>query len=458
MRERPERYPLEAFLGAPDALLAEFRAGLTLIEQASHAGDDNVRAAKALAHFRTAREQTDIARWVGLADYHSAIALLLADQIDDGARFADRAAASLADARSHMLVGHIALQRRDWPVAFAALERAAELGLPSASAALSLLYTLNQQAEPALEHANAATAAHANVGAGLVELCLWQAKLALGLPVSECVFFSPPPLSPETRLTLSSIQLAPVFLSDDFHDADVVIFMMVDARYFGVYALPAMLSIAEHDPHLAVHVHIVNPAADTLEVAKRLQALAPRLRFRITSEEKYLPNTDAVALYCSCYRFLVLASVMESEEQGRTYWSVDADSLLIRPVPGDAFSFGDSPVGLRIFDHEPIWQRYCAASVCIKPTPAGMAFLRHVVWFIWAHLSSQRYRWFLDQAALHYAAQLLPPHALSPTLCALIETDETVLLTAAGIEKHDSETTYNQARRGYLAQISQMRA
>jgi len=429
------------------------KRGFGLLQAAN--GGDNVDAAlldEARALFVNAQQRATAPAHKGFACFYVAVSLLMAKDVSKALPYADSAVALLPQATCFYVRAHIALSMRKWAAAYTWLSRAADAGHAHAIAMLAVLYALEDMPDKALQYAEAAKRLGVELGTGFVELSLWYARAESGLPVDDCVFFASGE-PPQDAASLPPNQSIELFQTTGAQQTDTVLFTMVDAGYFEQYAIPLVKSIAEHDPSVAVHIHIVNPAATTVALAAQATAASPGLALRITAETAHLPTTNAVAMCCSCVRFIRLLQFMEADAARLPYLVIDADSLLRRPLPKMQDLLGQSDVGVRIFEHEPAWQRYCAASVAVRHTDSGMSFLRYVAWYIWTHLAIDRGRWFLDQVALFQAAKRTKINPLPKAMCDIEDTPDTILLTAAGLEKLDPATRFNQLRLAYLQQL-----
>jgi hypothetical protein len=171
-----------------------------------------------------------------------------------------------------------------------------------------------------------------------------------------------------------------------------------DPGYLRRFAPLYIQSAARHGGDCNVHLHIVSPAADDLDWARR-QAGEFRPRLSVSTEVYTGPDARA---YYALARFVRGAQLLEFYQ--RPILITDIDAAFTGAV--DAFLGANSgPVGLRFkrrdFHAHP-WNTVQAGAVLLRPTEEGVSFARDVSTVASRLFSQRRGRdvWFIDQNVL----------------------------------------------------------
>ncbi len=182
---------------------------------------------------------------------------------------------------------------------------------------------------------------------------------------------------------------------------DMVVLASCDHRYLRRYVPAWLASIARHAPGAAVHLHLVDPAADDPAWLVGIAGpLAPRLTI---SAERYRGG-DARAWYAAA-RFVRLAERLETSAV--PVLCADVDAVLATPLAPelqDRDAVLMSKPGYRAHP----WHAIQAGAVLVAPTAGGRRFARAlgaVTAGIFARQAAGL--WYADQNALFAVHRLL---------------------------------------------------
>ncbi len=271
-----------------------------------------------------------------------------------------------------------------------------------AHAAMALIHTLARHWPEAEGEARAATARKGQLGAGLVDLCLMAATFEQGRPVEGAFDFGSIGLDGAAAIGPALEHLPPIDEGEMRQPAhkNWCLFVAADSGYVRPHLVPLLLSMIEAGIGAGVHVHLYNPAADTMPLIDAVRAkLAPRpltiSRETVDTARYYAKNTYySSARFCRLFQFVRATNVPTLMVDADSLWRADPSAML-------AALHATADIGLCRIDAQPPWARIVGRVVYAVPGTAGADFLRRVALFIADNFRKGTARWFLDQVALH---------------------------------------------------------
>ena len=185
-------------------------------------------------------------------------------------------------------------------------------------------------------------------------------------------------------------------------DRELVVFASCDSRYFAKYIDAFANSTAKACTQAILHVHVVDPTADTEIQAADIRRRHPGLPFILTSEASPADLDDKTRrVYFACARFLRLPELLEHYR--RPVLMLDIDSVILRdisPLLAQAkLELADLALVFGI-PREP-WSRLWADILLAAPTAKSLAFLDQTARYIAHFFRRGTAAWFLDQVALY---------------------------------------------------------
>lgn len=171
-------------------------------------------------------------------------------------------------------------------------------------------------------------------------------------------------------------------------------FVSCDARYWKLFCVPLLRSIAHHAPGAHVHVHLMSPSVD---VAGDLNGVELKLTATFEDPTPFLAATSCtLANYCSAVRLVRFAEALEQAEGPLCI--MDVDALAYRD-PLSVFSL-DADLALRARAGRLEAVHHFSACLIVA-RPAAVAYFRCVADIIRGAIHAPW--WGLDQYALHSA-------------------------------------------------------
>ncbi|MEI8394278.1 MAG: hypothetical protein WCF85_06045 [Rhodospirillaceae bacterium] len=384
--------------------------------------------------------------------------------IDSVAGHDDRVGAGLARSLAaapdcgeyHHFAGSLAVRTREIAAAIGHFEDAVRLdpGLGPAWAALALLHGLSGDWAQAEEPARLALAAGCELGPSLIDYCLMFALHYQGKPVTGPFLLPGAGGVSEPALARLLARLPAVDFGGSppwANDAEPTVFVCCDSVYLAQHAVPLALSLAACGAAGRLHIHVINPEPGD---AARLDALSVRLidiPLTRSFETVEMACFGAPAVYYSCARFCRFYQFIKAS--GRPALMVDAD-VLFRQPPGKAIVGADFDIALLDNPGGPPWERFIAGAVYCAATPAALAFLTRVGFFIGQNLIARKGRWFMDQIALTLAFEAAGPDLRvrswsSARMFDLTHGPDSILWTVTRFKSDDDP--YNRYKRALLS-------
>ena len=322
----------------------------------------------------------------------------------------DSSLASLMEASSHRphdsrllySTGLVMLRRGDVDAAAEFFEQATlhDETLGQAWAALAIIRALEQD-HARCEHASRQALDNGvELDGKLVRLALMQSTYRLGKPVEGACDFSV--LGQESQAVIEHLlPLFPPVSQEAFvhpDDGRPIIFLYADHTYVVEHAVALVLSISATHSHCRIHLHVANPGRHLQSLLQRLSVVVSGIPLVVSTETVPAKQFASPGVYFSCMRFVRFHQLLECNKQPVILLDVD---LLARKNPLELLDdYPGVDVVLAEAEFDPLWGRFFAGAVAIRPTTGGLAFARQVASLILTNLHKQTGRWFLDQIAL----------------------------------------------------------
>ncbi len=188
-------------------------------------------------------------------------------------------------------------------------------------------------------------------------------------------------------------------------DGPPVVLCCGDAKYFHRYSIAQILSLHETSPGLDIHIHVVDPVADTLSDCERLRAICSSRRMTFSFEYGDERRRMLQRVYYACVRYCVASELRRRTR--RAIVVTDADMLVRSDLNGLLNQSASSDVALVSFPFNMFANRFSAALVSLQSTSEAGRFAAHVEAMIVQNLFGPSPTWLLDQAALYCSAVTL---------------------------------------------------
>jgi len=190
------------------------------------------------------------------------------------------------------------------------------------------------------------------------------------------------------------------------HRKKTTLLVACDKRYYFEHALALIYSVYETNRDtLDVHVHIYN--CDD-ELQQHVQSLARALpELHISSTNEVVESQPGLNVHYASRRFIFLRHALETFETPVV--ALDADNLVRRSWSDVHTELGHAPFILSNDENSPPWEEVFGGFVYAEPNPVTLHYFDIVARFIDENLRVQNVRWFLDQVALSFALNSLPP-------------------------------------------------
>ena len=377
----------------------------------------------------------------------------------------DAAIASLAEATRYLpgeprliySTGLIELRRGQVEVATEYFERAvaADGSLGQAWAALAVIRALEQ------DHCRCEVAARRALACGvlldgeLVNVALLQATYRQGKPAEGCCDLAS--LVEESGALIERLlPRFPAVAQEAMRhpdDGQPILFLYADQVYLERHAVGLMLSLAAVRPRCRIHLHVANPGEKLQAILQHLEPCLEGMPLVVSTET--VPATLSVSpgVYHSCMRFVRFLQVLECNRHPAILLDVD---LLARRDPLQLFKdHPEADVVLAQAEFDPLWGEIFGGMVAVRPTEAGLSFVRRVAGMILDNFDKGTSRWFLDQIALsvcHDQSQNEVRFARvpKPAVASRIFAPEAYFSSVVNEQKH-AENQHNQYKRDLLA-------
>lgn len=268
-------------------------------------------------------------------------------------------------------------------------------------AVLALLYTLNQDWQPALAAGYVARNLGSEAFPGANDLCILAAQFGTGTPCAELdpVFdWSAFTAAVHGSSHLEDLPRLEGIPFAQYPDNSLVYFIACDPTYFFEYGIALACSIRETTHRSLIHFHIYNPTAELWSALPGLRTRLVPLTLSLTWELVDYDRFGGKSFYCIFARFSRLYQLLVSATAGIRVVMLDADSL-VRSDLAPALA-GGREIGLAHAEHEPVWHRYLGGFTTFRASPAALQFLHELSTFLTTNLATGQARAYLDQIAL----------------------------------------------------------
>jgi tetratricopeptide (TPR) repeat protein len=348
------------------------------------------------------------------------------------------------------------------------LEKSTDLSpeLGAARASLAMIYTICRAWEQGLRHARVAVAAGAEMQGCVVDMCLSACSLNLKLPPEGSTRFEALregyPYTPQDALAYFP-QVASSSLDHSSHDR-MVVFTSCDSGYFLKHGLALACSVDAHSPGYAMHIHIMNPSAESLLALGKLKAAMKHTKLLHSSE------TFDVRRYCRFPHFYYvdvrdcrLYQLVRANPH--RFLKLDTDMLVMKPLSAIA----------PIMDHDvllashqewcvPYWELALGGFQCYRRSPGSLRVLTDLCMLCFDNVLTRRHRWFSNELYMahlcdKYRGDVDIAFADAKSCCDLEHGPDSVIwaittekLSSAGYLKKKHELLRTYGLENYIAE------
>lgn len=196
------------------------------------------------------------------------------------------------------------------------------------------------------------------------------------------------------------------WLIEKTHREKTTVLVACDKRYYFEHALALIYSVYETNRDtLDVHLHIYNCDDELQQHVQNLARALPELHISLTSE--VVESQPGLNVHYACRRFIFLRHALDAFET--PVLALDADCLVRRRWEEVHSEVGNARFILTRNDNSPLWEQVLGGFVYAEADPVTLRYFDIVARFIDENLRAQNVRWFLDQVALSFALDYLPP-------------------------------------------------
>jgi hypothetical protein len=207
------------------------------------------------------------------------------------------------------------------------------------------------------------------------------------------------------------------------NDSTALFFLCCDARYFNMYAAPAIGSaLAKGGITLACHVHVVNPDSEVLAQETNIRARHPGGAISFSHDTIDLSSRSEAErkVYYSCRRYQLLPAILR--RVSGPIIVADVDQVVVGGLASVISSIDHGDVALIMPDglsrYNPL-AMISASAVVTRDSPGARTYFDLVGAYIDHCLAHDLWIWHLDQAALYGAYAMLQANGREIRFCEL---------------------------------------
>jgi len=201
--------------------------------------------------------------------------------------------------------------------------------------------------------------------------------------------------------------------------ASYVVYVGCTAEYFLKYGIVFVNSYAANSASGSLlHLHIVNPNEGFSNALAGISRRFPALNLAVTAERAPIDaasDPGNARSYYAAARFIQLAGFLEHYR--KPMLSFDVDAVVEAPLERIVDYVGNQDLGLVL--REPVdspWWDIIAFILCVRPTPATLAYLKRVRNYILHFFEKREMPWALDQISLYCVLKMTERFGSAPTV------------------------------------------
>ncbi|MGP3593018.1 hypothetical protein [Vagococcus sp. WN89Y] len=196
------------------------------------------------------------------------------------------------------------------------------------------------------------------------------------------------------------------WLIEKQHREKTTVLVACDKGYYFEHALTLIYSVYETNRDtLDVHLHIYNCDDELHQHVQALARALPELHISLTHET--VETQPGLNVHYASRRFIFLRHALEAFET--PVLALDADCLVRRGWVDVHAEADNARFILTSNENAPLWEQVLGGFVYAQPDAVTLRYFDIVARFIDENLRAQNVRWFLDQVALSFALDYLPP-------------------------------------------------
>jgi len=185
-------------------------------------------------------------------------------------------------------------------------------------------------------------------------------------------------------------------------DPKGILYLSCNFIYFRAFASPMIVSLCEHSPNTAVHIHLMDANEEETRWALNfLKRLAP-LKFALTVERPGLPNQNKTAARCYYHAVRFIRFYEHLQRYGVPLWLMDVDAIINRDLDELFARLSGAEVSMRIRPGrtEP-WNQFNACVVGAGMSKRSLEYFRLVAAYLAYFFQRDGLRWGIDQLAMY---------------------------------------------------------
>jgi len=188
-----------------------------------------------------------------------------------------------------------------------------------------------------------------------------------------------------------------------------IILCAADGRYFALFAQSFIASALHRCGDTIIHMHIVNPTAES---AATLQAIRRQIPWARISTSTEVVDFSAPRPYYATARFLIAPEVLAAYKLPLV--SADIDAVFVKSPLGGLHQLANADVGVKFNPLDRLeypWTKVFATYAYFAPFAGAFEYLFNVGKYFWDTYdpSGKKNCWWIDQNALLYSCTRAKP-------------------------------------------------